>query len=37
MDWFFGVDMGIYYDPNQPAIVPDGFLSVGVPRIIDTD
>jgi Uma2 family endonuclease len=37
MDWFFGVDMGIYYDPNQPAIVPDGFLSVGVPRIIDED
>jgi Uma2 family endonuclease len=37
MDWFFGVDMGIYYDPNQPAIVPDGFLSIGVPRIIDSD
>lgn len=37
MDWFFGVDMGIYADPNQPAIVPDGFLSVGVPRIIDSD
>lgn len=34
MDWFFGVDMGIYTDPNQPAIVPDGFLSIGVPRII---
>lgn len=37
MDWFFGVDMGIYYDPYEPAIVPDGFLSVGVPRIIDRD
>ncbi len=37
MDWFFGVDMGIYYDPNQPAIVPDRFLSIGVTRIIDTD
>jgi Uma2 family endonuclease len=37
MDWFFGVDMGIYYDPYQPAIAPDGFLSVGVPRIIDED
>ncbi|MEM8777794.1 MAG: Uma2 family endonuclease [Cyanobacteria bacterium P01_G01_bin.49] len=36
-DWYFGVDMGIYYDPNQPAIVLDGFLSVGVPRIIDED
>ena len=30
MDWFFGVDMGIYYDPNQPAIVPDCFLSLGM-------
>ncbi|MGH2413817.1 MAG: Uma2 family endonuclease [Microcystaceae cyanobacterium] len=37
MDWFFGVDMGVYYDPNEPAIVPDGFLSIGVPRIIDSD
>ncbi len=37
MDWFFGVDMGIYHDPYQAAIVPDGFLSVGVPRIIDRD
>jgi Uma2 family endonuclease len=37
MDWFFGVDMGIYYDPKEPAIVPDGFLSLGVPRIIDSD
>ncbi|MDB9510805.1 Uma2 family endonuclease [Kamptonema animale CS-326] len=32
-DWFFGIDMAWYYDPNQPAIVPDGFLSLGVPRI----
>ena len=37
MDCFFGVDMGIYYDPNQPAIVPDVFLSIGVERIIDED
>lgn len=37
MDWFFGVDMGIYYDPDLPAIVPDGFLSLGVERIIDED
>ncbi len=36
-DWYFGVDMGIYYDPYEPAIIPDGFLSVGVPRIIDED
>ncbi|MBE9006461.1 Uma2 family endonuclease [Fortiea sp. LEGE XX443] len=35
MDWFFGVDMGIYYDPDEPAIVPDGFLSLGVERILD--
>lgn len=34
-DWFFGVDMGIYYDPEQPAIVPDGFLSLGVERFFD--
>ncbi len=36
-DWFFGVDMGIYFDPDQPAIVPDGFLSLGVQRFIDED
>jgi Uma2 family endonuclease len=35
-DWFWGVDMGIYYEANleQPAqskcIVPDGFLALGV-------
>ena len=34
-DWFFGVDMGIYYDVKKPAIVPDGFLSLGVERFID--
>ncbi len=32
MDWFLGVNMGVYYNPEQPAIVPDGFLSLGVPR-----
>ncbi len=37
MDWFFGVDMGIYYDPEQPPIVPDGFLSLGVQRILDEE
>jgi Uma2 family endonuclease len=36
-DWFFGVNMGIYYDPNKTAIVPDGFLSLGVKRFIDED
>ncbi len=33
MDWFFGVDMGIYYIPEQEhptPIVPDGFLSLSV-------
>ena len=34
-DWYFGVDMGVYYptaiDPKV-AVVPDGFLSLGVPR-----
>jgi Uma2 family endonuclease len=35
LDWFMGIDMGIYYDPDQPAIVPDGFLSLGVDRILD--
>ncbi len=35
LDWFFGVDMGIYYVPGQyPQIpvIPDGFLSLGVER-----
>lgn len=36
-DWFFGVDMGVYYHPDLPAIVPDGFLSLGIPRIIDEE
>jgi Uma2 family endonuclease len=37
-DWFFGVDMGVYYEPDlenyakSKCIVPDGFLAVGVPR-----
>jgi Uma2 family endonuclease len=31
-DWFFGVDMAVFYDPDQPAIVPDGFLALGVPQ-----
>ncbi|MDA0673896.1 MAG: Uma2 family endonuclease [Cyanobacteria bacterium] len=33
-DWFFGVDMGIYFDPAVPAVVPDGFLSLGVERFV---
>jgi Uma2 family endonuclease len=35
MDWFFGVDMGVYHttgvSPKVP-VVPDGFLSLGVQR-----
>lgn len=34
LDWFFGVDMGVYFEPEQPPIVPDGFLSLGVERFI---
>jgi len=37
MDWFFGVDMAVYYHPQEPPIVPDGFLSLGVERFIDED
>ncbi|MDZ8224194.1 MULTISPECIES: Uma2 family endonuclease [unclassified Nostoc] len=35
MDWFFGIRMGMYYDPGLPAIVPDAFLSLGVKRFYD--
>lgn len=31
-DWFLGVNLGIYYDPDLPAICPDAFLALGVPR-----
>ncbi|BAC89549.1 Uma2 family endonuclease [Gloeobacter violaceus] len=34
-DWLFAIDMGVYYDPELPAIVPDGFISLGVERVID--
>jgi Uma2 family endonuclease len=37
MDWFFGIDMGIYTDPEQPAIAPDGFLSLNVERFFDEE
>lgn len=32
-DWFWGINMGVYYAPGKSAIVPDGFLSLGVQRI----
>jgi hypothetical protein len=40
-DWFWGVDMGVYYEPNiqepekSKVIVPDGFLALGVTRRTD--
>jgi Uma2 family endonuclease len=37
MDWLFGIDMGIYYHPDKPAIVPDAFLSLGVDRFYDEE
>jgi Uma2 family endonuclease len=37
MDWFFGIDMAIYSHPEQPPIVPDGFLSLNVERFYDED
>ncbi|UFP93490.1 Uma2 family endonuclease [Gloeobacter morelensis] len=36
-DWFFGVDMGIYFAPDAPPIMPDGFLSLGVERFREED
>lgn len=37
MDWFFGIDMGIYYHPDKPPIVPNVFLSLGVDRFYDEE
>ena len=34
-DWLFAVDMGLYYNPDEPAIVPDAFLAIGVDRFRD--
>jgi Uma2 family endonuclease len=34
-DWFMGVNLGVHYDPDQSAIGPDAFLSLGVPRFRD--
>jgi len=31
-DWFFGVNIGLYYLDKDNLIVPDGFLSLGVER-----
>ncbi|MGB7272511.1 MAG: Uma2 family endonuclease, partial [Geitlerinemataceae cyanobacterium] len=32
-----GVDMGMYYHPDKPPIVPDAFLSLGVERFYDEE
>jgi Uma2 family endonuclease len=37
IDWFFGIDMGIYFHPDRPPIVPDGFLSLNVERFFDEE
>ncbi|HEY9598656.1 MAG TPA: Uma2 family endonuclease [Cyanophyceae cyanobacterium] len=34
-NWFLGINMGVYYEPKTDAIVPDGFLSLGVERFKD--
>ncbi len=34
-NWLFSIDMGFYYHPDQPAIAPDGLLSLGVEDIED--
>jgi Uma2 family endonuclease len=33
LDWFFGINLGVYPVANEPAIGPDAFLSLGVDRI----
>jgi Uma2 family endonuclease len=32
-DWFFAINLGLYHDVKKPAIGPDAFLSLGVPRV----
>jgi Uma2 family endonuclease len=34
-NWIFGVNLGFYYDPDQPAIAPHGFLSLGIEEVDD--
>ncbi|WP_017323922.1 Uma2 family endonuclease [Synechococcus sp. PCC 7336] len=36
-DWFWGINLGVYYKLNTPAIVPDGFLSLGVEQFDRSD
>jgi Uma2 family endonuclease len=37
LDWFLGINMGIYFHPDQPPIVPDAFLSLDVARFYDEE
>jgi Uma2 family endonuclease len=32
-DWFMGIDMALYYSPDEPPIVPDAFISLGVESV----
>jgi Uma2 family endonuclease len=32
MDWFFGANLGLYSQPGESPLGPDGFLSLGVSR-----
>jgi Uma2 family endonuclease len=32
VDWYLGINLGVYYAEDEPAIVPDAFLSLGVQR-----
>jgi Uma2 family endonuclease len=34
-NWLFGIDLGLYYDPDQPCIAPDGLLCLGIRDAID--
>jgi Uma2 family endonuclease len=36
-DWFFAIDMALYYNPDEPAIVPDAFLALQVERLKNKD
>ncbi|WP_026100789.1 Uma2 family endonuclease [Synechococcus sp. PCC 7336] len=36
-DWFWGINLAVYYKLNTPAIVPDGFLSLGVEHFDRSD
>lgn len=37
MDWFFGINMSVFWHPDKPAIVPDAFFSLGVDRFYDEE